>query len=170
MLDELLKLKEAYRSSQAKGIKAVMATVVAVEGSSYRQPGLRMLVFEDATIAGAVNQGPVEDEILRQCQSVLLSDKAKIMVYEGRYRQGSDGLLYILLEPFLPDDCAWNTFEAATRGRLPLQIESFYKKIAGTRPGLGSLFHIGDQSFGFSSTELDKSLTSYTQLLKPVFV
>lgn len=73
-----------------------------------------MLVFQDYTIADAVNEGLAEDKVFRQCKSVLLSYKAKIKVYQGHYRQGSDGLLYKLLESFLPDDCAWNAFETAT--------------------------------------------------------
>ncbi|HEX8016915.1 MAG TPA: XdhC family protein [Flavobacterium sp.] len=88
MMHELLKLKESYILAKAIGLKSVMATVVAIEGSSYRRPGVRMLIFENDTMAGAVSGGCVENEILKQSQSVFLDNKAKIMIYDGRYRLG----------------------------------------------------------------------------------
>lgn len=56
---------------QKQGHKVVMATVVAREGSSYRRPGVRMLVNESGEMMGAVSGGCVEKEVLRQSQSVL---------------------------------------------------------------------------------------------------
>jgi xanthine dehydrogenase accessory factor len=101
MMHELLKLKESYFLAQSMGLKSIMATVVAIEGSSYRRAGVRMLIFENNTMVGAVSGGCVENEILKQSQSVLLDNKAKIMVYDGRYRLGCEGIIYILLNLFL---------------------------------------------------------------------
>jgi xanthine dehydrogenase accessory factor len=39
-----------------------------------------------------------ERRFMGKAQSVFLTGKARIMSYDGRYRVGCDGLLYILLE------------------------------------------------------------------------
>ena len=168
-MHELLKLKESFILAQSMGLKSIMATVVAIEGSSYRRPGVRMLIFENNTMVGAVSGGCVENEILKQSQSVFLDNKAKIMVYDGRYRLGCEGILYILLEPFSPDTAVWNALEIVIQKRKPLEIASFYTKTEGVQPGLGSEFHFEEKNFIFSNIQLDKSLFTYTQVLKPRF-
>lgn len=169
MMHELLKLKESYILAQKKGLKSIMATVVAIEGSSYRRPGVSMLVFENNTMVGAVSGGCVENEILKQSQSVLLDNKAKIMVYDGRYRLGCEGILYILLEPFSPDAAVWDALETVLQKRQTLEIASFYTKTEGIQSGIGSEFHFERNFFAFSNIQLDKSLSTYTQTLKPRF-
>jgi len=49
---------------------------------------------------GAVSGGCVEKEVLKRAQSVFKTDKPQVMTYDGRYRLGCEGVLYILLEPF----------------------------------------------------------------------
>ena len=44
----------------------VLATVVALEGSSYRRPGVRMLINNQGEMCGAVSGGCVEKEIVLQ--------------------------------------------------------------------------------------------------------
>ncbi|EJG03195.1 XdhC family protein [Flavobacterium sp. F52] len=169
MMHELLKLREAFLMHNSKGIKAVMATVTSIEGSSYRRPGVRMLVFENNNMSGAVSGGCVEKEILKQSQSVLQEGKAKMMVYDGRYRLGCEGMLYILIEPFLPDESLWEALEEAEVGREHIEIESLYARAVGTRHGMGSVFYIGAESFGFSNAALDNTLSRYRQIMKPRF-
>ena len=57
MTHELKKIVKAYRAAKAKKIKTVLATVVALEGSSYRKLALRMLTREDGKMIGAVSGG-----------------------------------------------------------------------------------------------------------------
>ncbi|MBP2831063.1 XdhC family protein [Aquimarina sp. U1-2] len=95
---ELYSIIEAYYAAQAKGLRSVLASVVALEGSSYRQPGVRMLLIEDGSMVGALSGGCVEKEVLRQAQDVFIKGLSKVMTYEGRYKLGCKGTLYILLE------------------------------------------------------------------------
>ena len=44
----------------------VLATVVAVEGPSYRKPGARMLLAQDGRRAGTVSGGCLEAEVARR--------------------------------------------------------------------------------------------------------
>lgn len=168
-MHELLKLVQSYKTAHTGGMRAVMATVTAIEGSSYRRPGVRMLILENGSMIGAVSGGCVEKEILRQSQSVFSDNKAKIMVYDGRLRLGCEGIIYILLEPFLPDESLWEALEDVTEQRGILEIECLYTKTIGSRIGLGSVFYIGEERFAFSPVPLDHSLSTYRQLLKPRF-
>ena len=63
-----------------------MATVVALDGSSYRRPGVRMLIVENGTFIGAVSGGCVEKEVFRQAEEVFRTGIPKMMTYDGRYR------------------------------------------------------------------------------------
>ncbi len=75
-----------------------MATVVDLDGSSYRKPGVRMLITGNGDMVGAVSGGCVEKDILRRSESVFNDGKSIMMTYDGRYRLGCEGVLYILLE------------------------------------------------------------------------
>lgn len=69
-MKEISEILKAYSEAKATGKKTALATVVKVEGSSYRQPGPRMLVTEDGLLTGAISGGCLEGDALRK---VLLS-------------------------------------------------------------------------------------------------
>jgi xanthine/CO dehydrogenase XdhC/CoxF family maturation factor len=62
-LDRILPL---WRELESAGADYVLATVVAVEGSSYRKPGARMVLAEDGRRAGAGRGGCLEAEVARR--------------------------------------------------------------------------------------------------------
>ena len=97
MLHEIKDIIKSARIANESGLKTVLASVVSLEGSSYRKPGVRMSIQENGKMIGAVSGGCVEKEILRQAQSVFENGKPKLMVYDGRYRLGCEGILYILI-------------------------------------------------------------------------
>ena len=55
-----------WRELETAGADYVLATVVAVEGSSYRKPGARMLLAQDGRRAGTVSGGCLEAEVARR--------------------------------------------------------------------------------------------------------
>lgn len=128
------KIIREYQSATSKGLKCVLATVVALDGSSYRRPGVRMLILEDGHMIGAVSGGCVEKEVVRQAQSVFADDISKVMTYDGRYRLGCEGILYILLEAFRPDKVFLETFELTIASRHHFRIQSFLKKKKAPMP------------------------------------
>ena len=100
MTHEFKKIVHTYLQAQKEGLKTVLATVVAVDGSSYRGAGVRMLVVENNKTVGAISGGCVEKEVVHQAQSVFATGIAKMMTYDGRFRLGCEGTLYVLLENF----------------------------------------------------------------------
>ena len=66
MTHEIKNLIKLIWNAQRQNIKSVLATVVALEGSSYRRPGVRMLILENGKTFGAVRGGCVEKEVQLQ--------------------------------------------------------------------------------------------------------
>lgn len=163
-------LKTIIQNYQERGEAAVLATVVALDGSSYRRPGVRMLIFENGDMVGAVSGGCVEKEVLRQAQTVFTTGISRVMVYDGRYRLGCEGILYILLETFKPNVTFlthfWNTIE----NRKPFQIISYYQKEQSDNDNYHSEFQFGDDMFPVTDEVGPKEgLAVFEQEMQPCF-
>ena len=65
-MKEIKDILQAYHTAIKGGKKTALATVVHVEGSSYRRPGARMLVTEDGQLTGAISGGCLEGDALRK--------------------------------------------------------------------------------------------------------
>ena len=57
MTHEIKNLVKQVWEGQQKGLESVLASVVALEGSSYRRPGVRMLIQNNGVTYGAVSGG-----------------------------------------------------------------------------------------------------------------
>jgi xanthine/CO dehydrogenase XdhC/CoxF family maturation factor len=170
MTHEFKTIVESYRLANKQGLNAVLATVVDLEGSSYRKPGVRMLILENGNMIGAVSGGCVEKDILRQSESVFKSGIAKMMTYDGRYRLGCEGILYILIEPFDPNETFLSCFETTLKKRKPFQIKSYFKREVGELNNIGSVAFFDEESYPISKkTKKDQSLLIFEEELKPCF-
>lgn len=170
MTYEFKQIIEAYLKAKATHLKSVLATVVALDGSSYRKPGVRMLILENDTMIGAVSGGCVEKDILRQAQSVFETGHAKMMTYDGRYRLGCEGVLYILIEHFHPSESCILAFNETLKHRHPFHIHSNYKKEEGVFKGLGSAIQFKANTFPLSNFSKEKSeLSLFSEELPPCF-
>ncbi len=144
MTHEFKKIIHEYQHAKEAGIKAVLATVVDLDGSSYRRPGVSMLLLENGKRIGAVSGGCVEKEVVLQAKSVFETNIPKMMTYDGRYRLGCEGILYILLEPFYPNEPFLETFTNCLKNRTSFTLQSFYKKDVGEFQGLGTIIDFGE--------------------------
>jgi len=170
MTHELKQIITEYQLAKNQGLKTVLATVVALDGSSYRRPGVRMLIREDGHMVGAVSGGCVEKEVVRQAQSVFTDQLAKVMTYDGRYRLGCEGVLYILLEPFLPDNIFLQAFDQALQHREHFTIRSYYKKEEGVSAAYGSVISLKNKELPFfPDYTVPKEHLVFEQQLQPCF-
>jgi xanthine/CO dehydrogenase XdhC/CoxF family maturation factor len=171
MTHELKNIITAFSDAQLKGIQTVLATVVDLDGSSYRKPGVRMLLKENGQMIGAVSGGCVEKEVYRQALSVFKNGQDKMMTYDGRYRLGCEGVLYILLEPFQPEADCLSAFQAYINTRKSFKIIAAYEKTEGEISGIGSSFCFEkEQIFTCSkNTILNESFPTFLQTIKPCF-
>lgn len=170
MLHELKDIIRSAKLAKEKGVKTALASVVALDGSSYRKPGVRMSVQENGKMIGAVSGGCVEKEVLRQAQSVFENNTSKLMVYDGRYRLGCEGILYILIEPFNPVDEFFNAFEKQCDSRKSFTISSTFSKEEKNRFKGSSIFNLNDSSFPIQKNHQPiNSLEVFNQTVKPGF-
>ncbi|MEJ1221914.1 XdhC family protein [Sediminicola sp. 1XM1-17] len=175
MTHEFKKIIHEYQHAKEGGIKAVLATVVDLDGSSYRRPGVSMLLLENDKRVGAVSGGCVEKEVVLQAKSVFKTNVPKMITYDGRYRLGCEGILYILLEPFYPNDPFLETFANCLTKRNPFSLYSYYKKREGEFTGLGTIIDFGNGKqfpvqHNFDATPMQKGeLQVLKQEMKPCF-
>lgn len=168
MTHELKNIIKAYEAAAKLGLKSVLATVVALDGSSYRKPGVRMLILEDGKMEGAVSGGCVEKEIVRQAESVFSTENPRVMIYDGRYRLGCEGVLYILIEPFDPTEEMISTFREHLRSRKPMEISSWFEKAEQEGRGYGSVIAFRNKVFPFHRDRSpDEKLKRFSQELSP---
>jgi xanthine/CO dehydrogenase XdhC/CoxF family maturation factor len=97
-------LTEFYRNAGRR--THVLVTMVEKRGSSYRQPGARMLVRDDGAICGSVSAGCLEEEIARATHPVHDDGKPRILSIDTRPHYGCPGRITLLLEALYPDDGA----------------------------------------------------------------
>lgn len=168
MTHELKSIIQQYEKRQQR---AVLTTVVALDGSSYRRPGVRMLIFENGDMVGAVSGGCVEKEVLYQAQSVFSSNTPKVMTYDGRYRLGCEGILYILLEPFAPNASFFEHFWNAIEARTVFQTTSYFQKEHSENTNYGTVFHFGGATWTTSNDRERQveGLLTFQQEMEPCF-
>lgn len=168
MTHELKNIFQVYETISKTPLKAVLATVVALEGSSYRKPGVRMLILENGSMVGAVSGGCVEKEILRQAESVFKNGEAKVMTYDGRYRLGCEGILYILLEPFDPQAEAIERFWKNLKERKVFRIECYYEQKDKVHSNFGSCLIFGEDRFPLhGKIKFNPEISVFTQTMEP---
>jgi len=148
-----------WRELENSGAEYVVATIVAVEGSSYRRPGARMLLAQDGRRAGTVSGGCLEAEVARRA-FWLTADGPVIERYSTLeddgdlpYGSGCGGVVFILLERRLTAAPLLSRLEAAFAARAPLAI-------ATVLSGL----HIGRRAFGDPSFNDPASLPLQVEL------
>jgi xanthine dehydrogenase accessory factor len=106
-MKEIADLLQAYQTAKKQNIKAALATVVKVEGSSYRRPGARMLVTEDGRLTGAISGGCLEGDALKKALSAIYQQENKLVTYDTTdeddakfgVQLGCNGIVHILFEP-----------------------------------------------------------------------
>ncbi|MDG1226414.1 MAG: XdhC family protein [Polaribacter sp.] len=173
MIHELKEIIHQAVINQKKELKNVLATVVYLEGSSYRKPGVRMLISEDLNSVGSVSGGCVEKEIIHRAKSVFIDNKPKIITYDGRYKLGCEGVIYVLIEPFFITNNFTNHFSNALLKRKKFQIESHFIKENEAFGNFGSVVTFENkQQIEFSKNftlKENSNLELFSQIIEPSF-
>ena len=102
----------AYSEAQKRGLQSALATVVHLEGSSYRRPGARMLVTEEGMMTGAISGGCLEGDALHKALFVMNQQEARLVTYDTNddddltlgVQLGCNGIIQILIEPVHPEN------------------------------------------------------------------
>jgi xanthine/CO dehydrogenase XdhC/CoxF family maturation factor len=149
-MKEITAIIQAYQAAKQAQVKVALATVVHVEGSSYRKPGARMLVTEKGEITGAISGGCLEGDALRKALLAIVQQKNRIVTYDTTdddvtfgVQLGCNGIVHILFEyidhadPENPVELLQQTLEA---DRKPVVLCTFFaERSAAEQPGTGLL-------------------------------
>ncbi len=107
-MNEVRALVEAFDAANIRGERCALATVVSVEGSSYRRPGARMLVCESGIHTGTISAGCLESDVIEHAKRVLQTGAAKLVEYNTATTSdeeawglglGCNGIVRVLIEP-----------------------------------------------------------------------
>lgn len=109
---ELDAIISKYSGLKEQDVDCVLATVVHVEGSSYRRAGARMLIDEFGNITGAISGGCLEGDALRKALHALHQQKNKLVTYDTSDEDdaiigaqlGCDGIIQVLFETLNYED------------------------------------------------------------------
>ena len=74
--------QEIAAAVEALAEPSALATLVRVKGSSYRQPGARMLFGAQGIRTGVISAGCLETDILARVQSVLAGREPQVAAYD----------------------------------------------------------------------------------------
>jgi xanthine/CO dehydrogenase XdhC/CoxF family maturation factor len=108
---ELQDIVQAFDKADKNGKQTALATVVHVEGSSYRRAGARMLITEDGQLTGAISGGCLEGDALRKARLVMTQNKPMLVTYDTTDDDdaklgvglGCNGIIHILIEPIFAE-------------------------------------------------------------------
>ena len=106
-MKEIRDIIKAYDEARKAGKQTALATVVHVEGSSYRRPGARMLIEDDGLLTGAISGGCLEGDALRKALMVMTEKRSKLVTYDTMDDDdakfgvglGCNGIIQVLIEP-----------------------------------------------------------------------
>ena len=101
---EIQSIVQELTQSPAAG--GVLATLVSVEGSSYRRPGARLLLTSDGRRIGSISGGCLEEDLLARARRVAETGRAELVTYDTTAENdvvwgvglGCHGVVKVLLE------------------------------------------------------------------------
>ena len=191
-LSAILQAVDSARSARPS-TQLALATLVGVEGSSYRQPGARLLIdVEQRVLAGAISGGCLEGDVAARAADVCAADKPMLLRYDLRedletiwgFGAGCDGIAHILLEP-LHNDKWLRDAHAAMMQRRGVRLTTVTmapdeSKLLGTHELVDALSTEGEaelHAMGINTTQPftlthvvdnDSHLVMFEPLLAPV--
>lgn len=165
MTHEFEHILNFYSNSIEKKLSCVLATIVDLKGSSYRKPGVRMLFREDGLQLGAISGGCVEKDVWNYSKDIFKTGKSKTISYDGRYRLGCEGIIYILIEPLNIEESDIDQIKRFLFKRKEFKIDSYYvlSDDLMIQPQ-GSVIHFDNKTVYFNKKTIN--LDSNSLLLK----
>ncbi len=111
-MKEIKDIIRSFDEAQKQGRQTALATVVHLDGSSYRRPGARMLITDEGQLTGAISGGCLEGDALRKALLVMSQQRSMLVTYDTMDEDdakfgiglGCNGIIQVLIEPINPDE------------------------------------------------------------------
>lgn len=109
-MKEISSILDAYKSLDPATTKAALATVVRVEGSSYRRTGARMLIMDNGNWIGGISGGCLEGDALKRARLAIAAARPTLVTYDTTEDDayqigvglGCNGIIDVLIAPLNP--------------------------------------------------------------------
>jgi xanthine/CO dehydrogenase XdhC/CoxF family maturation factor len=106
-MKEIKAIINAYHKLDFTQNKAALATVVRVEGSSYRRTGARMLITDSGEWIGGISGGCLEGDALKRARLAMVQNKPTLVTYDTTDDDpfqigvglGCNGIIDVILTP-----------------------------------------------------------------------
>lgn len=106
-MKEIKTIIKAYDEIDTDNLHAALATVVRVEGSSYRRTGARMLVLDNGTWVGGISGGCLEGDALKRARLAINNSISTLITYDTSEDDphqigvglGCNGIIDVLFTP-----------------------------------------------------------------------
>ena len=134
LMNEVRALVEAFDAANKRGERCVLATVLSVEGSSYRRPGARMLVCEGGATTGTISAGCLESDVIEHAKRVIKAGEAVLVEYDTASTSdelawglglGCNGIVRVLVEPLAPGSLYVETLRRSCEA--PVSVATLYQ-------------------------------------------
>ncbi|MEP1034820.1 XdhC/CoxI family protein [Ekhidna sp.] len=159
---------DSYETAKSADVPCVLATVVHVEGSSYRRAGARMLIDENGLMTGAISGGCLEGDALRKALHALHKSKNKLVTYDTSDEEdavigaqlGCNGVIQVLFEPidFKYEENPIELLKQANREKKLMIIGTFFH-LEKSKDQIGTTFLI-DEDLQIHGKELEPKLNN----------
>ena len=127
-MTDLERILALWRELEVGGSDYVLATVVAVQGPSYRKPGALMLITADGRRAGTVSGGCLEAEVVSRAWWLTANGPA-VQRYstadddgDRPFGSGCGGVVFLLLERRATASPMLTALDRAFEMRIPLAV------------------------------------------------
>jgi xanthine/CO dehydrogenase XdhC/CoxF family maturation factor len=143
--------------------KAIMATVVDVQGSGYRRPGARMLIDRNGYGIGTVSGGCLEADVLERAKKVFETNEATVIIYDTTNDEnsvfglgmGCRGVVRILLESVSTNSFIFNYASEMLSRRMTFTMATLINSKSGKPPG--ERLYVDE--YGLESTDFNDAET-----------
>lgn len=158
-MNEVRALINAFDDANARGEHCVLATIVSVEGSSYRRPGARMLVREDGSTTGAISAGCLESDVVQHALRVIKTGAAKLVEYNTASTSdemawglglGCNGIVRVLVESLGSDSLYIEALRRSCSGRpgaAPVSVATVHQHTLSEPARVADLIETGARLF-----------------------
>ncbi len=111
-MKEIKAIIKAYDEADKASVGLALATVVRVEGSSYRRTGARMLIMDNGVWIGGISGGCLEGDALKRAQLAIRKSTPTLITYDTTEDDpyqigvglGCNGVIDVLLTPLNVND------------------------------------------------------------------
>lgn len=164
-MKEIRDIIRSYQELKTLGKRCALATVVHVEGSSYRRPGARMLISEEGRLTGAISGGCLEGDAKRKALLVINEQVPSLVTYDTMDEDdatigiglGCNGIIHILIEPIQHEDPnnPMVILQNITEDRQNSVIFTFFSFKNKKQKNTGTKYFVNQSAHNLEDTILD---------------